>query len=479
MTISSTNSATTTIAPNDISAISKNDITPAGGTDPTRFDCREAWYPIFYVEDLDRAKLSRFTLLERDLVIWWDRTTDTWQVFADRCPHRLAPLSQGRINEAGLLECPYHGWAFSGNGTCDRIPQQAQNGVAQNSKRACAETLHSAVRQGLLFVYAGKPENALNTKIPLIEPLDESPDEWVCLTIFRDLPYDALTLLENVLDSSHLPFTHHHTVGNRANASPADLEVMESGKNGFTGTWAEGPRLGKLGRQDTTFVAPSLMWHDLTSKQFGRTITAVYATPIRKGECRLFALFPFKFASKAPAFFIKLAPKWYSHIGQNGILEDDQIFLHFQERYLESMGGGENFSKAFYLPTGADRFVAEFRQWVNQFQADPFYGQKLPPAMPPEMLLDRYHSHTSKCASCSAALKNIKRLKLGIILLGAIAWASTSLFALLNFSTVIGILSIATTLISGASWYGLHQLERRFYEGRAIAPRNLPEKTKR
>ncbi|MEQ9236500.1 MAG: hypothetical protein RIG66_20715 [Coleofasciculus sp. E2-BRE-01] len=31
------------------------------------------------------------------------------------------------------------------------------------------------------------------------------------------------------------------------------------------------------------------MWHDLTSKQFGRTMTVVYATPIRKGECRLFA----------------------------------------------------------------------------------------------------------------------------------------------------------------------------------------------
>ena len=78
------------------------------------------------------------------------------------------------------------------------------------------------------------------------------------------------------------------------------LEVIESGKNGFNGTWEEGPRRGKLGRQDTTFIAPSLMWHDLTSKQFGRTITAVYATPTRKGECRLFARFPFTYASKLP-----------------------------------------------------------------------------------------------------------------------------------------------------------------------------------
>jgi phenylpropionate dioxygenase-like ring-hydroxylating dioxygenase large terminal subunit len=451
----------------------------AGGVESKRFDCKEAWYPIFYVEDLDRTKLSKFTLLERDLVIWWDRLAQSWQVFSDRCPHRLAPLSQGRVNENGLLECPYHGWAFKGNGECDRIPQQAENGTAQTSKRACAEALPSKIVQGLLFVYAGQPENALKTKIPMIEPLLETPDEWVCLTIFRDLPYDASTLLENVLDSSHLPFTHHRSVGNRINASPADLEVVESGKHGFVGTWAEGPRRGKLGRQDTTFIAPSLMWHDLTSKQFGRTLTVVYATPIRKGECRLFALFPFKFSSKLPAFLIKLAPRWYSHIGQNGILEDDQIFLHFQERYLAAMGGSPNFAKAFYLPTGADRFVSEYRQWINQYQADPFYGQVLPPAIPAETLLDRYHSHASKCASCSAALKNIQRLKLAVVILGAIAWASTSLFTLLSSTLTMGIVSILVTLISGAAWYGLGKLERRFYEGRAIAPRNLPEKTKK
>jgi len=61
-------------------------------------------------------------------------------------------------------------------------------------------------------------------------------------------------------------------------------------------------------------------------------LTVVYATPICKGECRLFARFPFKFLAKLPGFFIKLRPGWYYHLGQNGVLEDDQIFLHYQER---------------------------------------------------------------------------------------------------------------------------------------------------
>ena len=32
----------------------------------------EQWWPISYVQDLDPNQPSRFTLLERDLVIWWD-----------------------------------------------------------------------------------------------------------------------------------------------------------------------------------------------------------------------------------------------------------------------------------------------------------------------------------------------------------------------------------------------------------------------
>jgi phenylpropionate dioxygenase-like ring-hydroxylating dioxygenase large terminal subunit len=34
----------------------------------------------------------------------------------DRCPHRFAPLSRGRVDERGHLQCAYHGWTFDGEG---------------------------------------------------------------------------------------------------------------------------------------------------------------------------------------------------------------------------------------------------------------------------------------------------------------------------------------------------------------------------
>lgn len=451
---------------------------PAGGSAPDSFELLEVWYPVSYIEDLDKSQLTRFTLLEQDIVLWWDKNEQTWRAFIDQCPHRLAPLSEGRINEYGQLECPYHGWAFSGTGQCERIPQQVEGKKAEVSGRACATSLPTAIRQGLLFVYPGRCENASKTKVPIVDLLEEDPEGWICLNTFRDLPYDALTLMENVLDPSHVPYTHHRTVGNRANVSPVELEIVSEGKWGFKGTWAQGPRKGTLGRQDTTFIAPGLMWHDLTSKQFGRTLTVVYATPIRKGECRLFARFPFKFSSKLPTLFFKLTPRWYSHIGQNSVLEDDQIFLHYQQRYLEQKGGTANFTKAFYLPTKADLFVFQFRSWVKQYRAEPFAGETLPPPLPKEALLDRYHSHTKKCASCSTALTNLQRLRVGVAVVAALIWGLLPLLVLIQPQTSIITVIISTLVMSSGAliWSGLGKLEQRFYQGREVPARNLPQK---
>ncbi len=450
---------------------------PAGGDDPARFDYKEAWYPVHYVEDLDQATPNRFTLLEQDLVIWWDQQATQWRVMADQCPHRLAPLSEGRIAEDGLLECPYHGWAFRGDGACDRIPQQPPTGQAHQSSRACVQSLPTTVQQGLLFVYPGTAERATQVTVPVIEALADDPDGWVMLNTFRDLPYDALTLLENVLDASHVPFTHHKSVSDRANAAPVNLELVESGKQGFTGTWEEGPRKGTLGRQDTAFIAPSLMWHDLTSKQFGRTLTVVYATPIRKGECRVFARFPFKFASKIPATFIKLTPRWYSHLGQNRVLEDDQIFLHWQERFLEQKGGSTAVARAFYLPTRADSFVSELRKWVNEFEADPFLGQALPPRLSDDVLLNRYQSHTQHCGSCRQALARIQQIRLSLAVMGAIALAASPLLASFTTLALWGSgLTAAVPLLAGATWLWLGRIEQQFYQGQRIPQRNQPSR---
>ena len=82
-----------------------------------------------FLTDLDATRPSAFTLLGEQLVLWRDGQGE-WQAYADRCPHRLAPLSEGRVTEEGMLECPYHGWAFGGpQGGCTIIPQDGSGGA--------------------------------------------------------------------------------------------------------------------------------------------------------------------------------------------------------------------------------------------------------------------------------------------------------------------------------------------------------------
>jgi phenylpropionate dioxygenase-like ring-hydroxylating dioxygenase large terminal subunit len=173
-----------------------------------------------------------------------------------------------------------------------------------------------------------------------------------------------------------------------------------------------------------------------------------------------------------------LTPRWYSHIGQNRVLEDDQIFLHHQERYLEAQGGSSNFTKAFYLPTKADLFVFQLRSWVNQYSIDPFAGKTLSPALPKVALLDRYHSHTEKCASCRTALTNLKRIRMGLAVAIALSWSVIPILIFtqdyINVITVI--ISSLLVAIGGGVWFALGNLEQKFYQGQEIPPRNLPGK---
>ena len=427
----------------------------------------EQWWPISYVQDLDPNQPSRFTLLERDLVIWWDRAASSWRVFPDVCPHRLVPLSEGRINEEGLLECPYHGWSFDGGGQCQRVPQALENTQPNNRRSRCA-SLPTATGQGLLFVWMGAPDAADPRQLPLVPALEENPDSWTVQDTFRDLPMDAVTLLENVLDVSHVPFTHHKTVGKRENAAPVEASITGEDTSGFTAHWEEGPRRGKLGAQSTTFHAPQLMWHDLTAKGFGRILTVVYAVPIRRGECRLFARFPFQFQSAVPRLLIGLRPRWLQHIGNHKVLEDDQVFLHWQERVLERAGGSPAVERSFFMPTTADVYVAALHRWLNANGGEPFAGQPLPPRQSTTALMDRYNSHTIHCRSCSSALKRIRAARPWA---WALLWGSAVLVGIQQGSGWSST-GLVTAALSALALRQLNRWEQGLTIGSGAAPRN-------
>ncbi len=92
----------------------------------TPYPWLQNWYPVGVVEDLPNDRPTAITIFGRKLVLWRDAAgapAARWRCFSDECPHRMAPLSEGRIDGAGRLQCSLHGWSFDGDGRCASVPQ--------------------------------------------------------------------------------------------------------------------------------------------------------------------------------------------------------------------------------------------------------------------------------------------------------------------------------------------------------------------
>ena len=87
----------------------------------------DLWYPVCFAQNVPATKLVAATIFERPLVLFRD-AEGAVNCLSDQCPHRLAPLSDGRLTadaETGrtVVECSYHGWQFGGCGRCTKLPQ--------------------------------------------------------------------------------------------------------------------------------------------------------------------------------------------------------------------------------------------------------------------------------------------------------------------------------------------------------------------
>ena len=126
----------------------------------------------------------------------------------DRCPHRFAPLSAGRLRPDGRLACAYHGWHFDARGHgCS---------PSQPSLRACdVDALECFEALGWLWGAApGADRDALGAL--------DWPD-WEYAGAF-ETPFAAplYVCLDNFSEDEHTPWVH-----DRLGWSPEDTSTIE------------------------------------------------------------------------------------------------------------------------------------------------------------------------------------------------------------------------------------------------------------
>ncbi len=166
---------------------------------------RRFWLPAVLsseMPEVDAAPL-RLRILGEDLVAFRDSSGGIGIIDA-YCPHKLAPLYNGR-NEDGGLRCAYHGWKFGADGQCMEIPNLPPTFNTTALKEKVKLTAYPAREAGgMVWVYMGPAE-----RTPQLPGFEWTRVPQGHCHVARWLQRSNWAQgMEGEIDSSHISFLH-------------------------------------------------------------------------------------------------------------------------------------------------------------------------------------------------------------------------------------------------------------------------------
>ena len=161
---------------------------------------RGHWYIACRSKQIARGPVAR-TVIGEPLVIFRSLTGEA-AALVDRCAHRNLALSRGTVTADGL-RCAYHGWSWSADGHCTRIP--ASCGGDCEAIRIKSYPVRE--QQEMIWVWlAGEGKPLPDRDPPLFPHLDEPG--WCYFIMERNFEADAFHCVENFLDVPHTAHVH-------------------------------------------------------------------------------------------------------------------------------------------------------------------------------------------------------------------------------------------------------------------------------
>ena len=262
----------------------------------------------------------------------------------DRCPHRAAALSAGKVNDDGCIECPFHGWQFSTRGENRHGP------LNPHAKRHLLGARALPVRQYGDLVW-------VHTAITDAPPEPDVPDGLTAdglarIYVMRRWHCHWTRAMENMLDSPHLPFVHRRTIGRAMRQRMRPDSVLSM-------SWEEAPFGGRAGSslngQESLvfleFFRPNIMVLNIPIPGKHLRIHAL-VVPEEAGWTRLIVVGSRDFAR------LSLLNPWFAWMNAR-IADEDK-------RVVESTGCNEVPPAAEEHSVVTDRTTLQFRKYYYQ-----------------------------------------------------------------------------------------------------------------
>jgi phenylpropionate dioxygenase-like ring-hydroxylating dioxygenase large terminal subunit len=163
-----------------------------------------AWYVAAYSSELDEKKIISLSMLGEPVVLY-RKTDGTVVALEDRCVHRFAPLSLGRL-EGDNIRCMYHGLLFNACGKTIEIP-----GQDMIPPQACVRSYPVVERSGWLWVWMGDKDKADESLIAPVYGM-RHPD-WFLPEDQMDYECNYELINNNLTDLGHLAWVHAQSFG--------------------------------------------------------------------------------------------------------------------------------------------------------------------------------------------------------------------------------------------------------------------------
>ena len=315
------------------------------------------WFQVAYTHDLAVAQSMPLRYFETDLVLFRTEGGEA-RVLDAYCPHMGAHLGYGIRDQAGggasvvgdSIVCPFHGWAYNGEGQCTDIPY-AKN-LPPKVARGEQVIRPWPVRElnQVIYVWYHPQGLAPYFEPETIEEANPANGEWGSLKLHTwDIDTHMQEIGENAVDPAHFLYVH----GTQTVPTP---QVME-----FDGVHRRGRLVSRMatprGEIDGIIANNSTGPGQATVRCSGicETVLMANLTPVDSEHSRAFyAFIQKKVDGKDPVGGV--ADAIVKDICKQ-MSEDQIIWAH--KRYFEKPMLCDN-----------DGPFAKFRKWYSQFYAD-------------------------------------------------------------------------------------------------------------
>jgi phenylpropionate dioxygenase-like ring-hydroxylating dioxygenase large terminal subunit len=160
---------------------------------------KDFWYIVAQSKDLRRDNILAARVLGEWLAVFRDEEGKA-VALEDRCLHRCAMLSKGTVS-AGTLQCAYHGWRYSGEGSVVQVPSEGERLKPKHRARSFQ------VCEIDDYVYARLSDAGDESIKPFRIPFYKAQG-WARVRLKNLFKNTVTNCAENFVDIPHTAFVH-------------------------------------------------------------------------------------------------------------------------------------------------------------------------------------------------------------------------------------------------------------------------------